>query len=173
MQKIKEYANAKGVTYERVRKQLKRNENLLKGHIIKQGRIILIDDYAEKFLNERILSKNKQAVETIEQNAELIETNNNLSIQNNALQRAIMQTQQTVIDLQKNQIQLMQEKSEIEKQLIQAEQRRLENEKTIKRLKAEIEKLKENTPQEQAPAETLNEKPQEQKKTFLQRLFGK
>lgn len=52
MVSIKDYARDCGVSYEAVRKQIKRFEEELRGHIHQQGRVQLLDDVAVAFLNE-------------------------------------------------------------------------------------------------------------------------
>ena len=51
MIQIKDYAREKHVTYEAVRKQIKRYEADLEGHIIRQGNTQFLDDEAVKFLD--------------------------------------------------------------------------------------------------------------------------
>ena len=51
MIQIKDYAEKKHVTYEAVRKQIKRYEADLEGHIIRKGNVQFLDDEAEKFLD--------------------------------------------------------------------------------------------------------------------------
>lgn len=53
MIQIKDYAKEKHITYEAVRKQLKRYEGDLEGHIIRQGNIQFLDDEAVKFLDSK------------------------------------------------------------------------------------------------------------------------
>lgn len=53
MVSIKDYAHQKGVSYEAVRKQVKRYEKELEGHIHKQGRTQFLDDEAVAILDER------------------------------------------------------------------------------------------------------------------------
>ena len=51
MIQIKDYAKEKHVSYEAVRKQIKRYEADLEGHIIRQGNTQFLDDEAVKFLD--------------------------------------------------------------------------------------------------------------------------
>lgn len=53
MVSIQEYADKQKVSYEAIRKQLKRYSKELEGHITKQNRKQYIDEFAEKFLNEK------------------------------------------------------------------------------------------------------------------------
>ena len=41
---IKDYAKQKGVSYEAIRKQIKRYEDELEGHLVKQNRFLMLDD---------------------------------------------------------------------------------------------------------------------------------
>lgn len=50
---IKDYAKQNNVTYEAVRAQVKRYEDQLSGHIVREGRQQLLDDEAVAFLDER------------------------------------------------------------------------------------------------------------------------
>ena len=51
---IKDYAKDKGISYEAVRKQVKRYAtDELKDHIVVQGRTQLLDEYAVDFLNQK------------------------------------------------------------------------------------------------------------------------
>lgn len=61
MLSIKDYARDSGVSYEAVRKQIKRYEGDLKGHIRIDGRTQYLDDVAVAFLNEH-RSKNPLVV---------------------------------------------------------------------------------------------------------------
>lgn len=53
MTSFKDYASSKHITYEAVRKQAKRYQEDLKGHIIKKGRKQYLDDFAVDFLNDK------------------------------------------------------------------------------------------------------------------------
>ena len=53
MMTIKEYAQNQGVTYEAIRKQLKRYASELDGHIHQIGRRQFLDDFAMDFINEK------------------------------------------------------------------------------------------------------------------------
>lgn len=50
---IKDFAKSQGVTYEAIRKQLKRYEKELTGHIHKVGRRQFLDEFAMDFLSEK------------------------------------------------------------------------------------------------------------------------
>lgn len=50
---LKEYAKLKNVTYEAVRKQVKRYEKELAGHLIQDGRQTFLDEFAVDFLDEK------------------------------------------------------------------------------------------------------------------------
>lgn len=53
MMTLREYAADQGVSYEAVRKQLKRYETELSGHISKEKGVQYLDDYAVHFLTEK------------------------------------------------------------------------------------------------------------------------
>lgn len=60
---LKEYAKEKGVSYEAIRKQVKKYINELEGHIIKIDRIQYLDDEAVSFLDSRRLKKSVISME--------------------------------------------------------------------------------------------------------------
>lgn len=53
MTSFNEYAYSKHITYEAVRKQVKRYQGDLKGHIIKRGNKQYLDDFAIDFLDQK------------------------------------------------------------------------------------------------------------------------
>jgi len=70
MVSIKDYAHAKGVTYEAVRKQIGRYSTELEGHISKTGKTQMLDEYAVEFLDSK-RNNNAVAVFNVQRNAEI------------------------------------------------------------------------------------------------------
>ena len=96
---IKDYAKQQGVSYEAIRKQIKRYEKDLEGHLVKQNRFLMLDDEAVRFLDTKraenpviIYEQNKD--EALEQ---LRKENKNLLIQMNMVQDEMKQVQQKLI----------------------------------------------------------------------------
>lgn len=50
---IKDYAHKCGVSYEAIRKQVGRYSDELEGHIVKHGRTLVLDEWAEDFLGAK------------------------------------------------------------------------------------------------------------------------
>lgn len=53
METIKDFAERKNVSYEAIRKQVKRYSGELKGHVIKKGRLQYLDEVAIEFLESK------------------------------------------------------------------------------------------------------------------------
>ena len=113
MQKIRDYAKNNGVSYEAVRKQVKRYEKELEGHIVKQGKTQYLDEYAVNFLDERrasnpviILQADKD--EEIEA---LKAENKRLLIQLAEVQNMLIAEKDAVKALQADKIALLEEKN--------------------------------------------------------------
>ncbi len=96
---IKDYAKQQGVSYEAIRKQIKRYEKDLEGHLVKQNRFLMLDEEAVRFLDTKraenpviIYEQNKD--EALDQ---LRKENKNLLIQMNMVQDEMKQVQQKLI----------------------------------------------------------------------------
>ena len=79
---IKDYAKNNNVSYEAIRKRIKRNEEVFKGHIVKKNRTQFLDDVAVEILdnhkkNNSIVIVNQSVDERIRQ---LEEENKNLLV---------------------------------------------------------------------------------------------
>lgn len=112
MQTIKEFAINNGISYEAVRKQIKRFEkNSLRGHIIRKGRTQYLDDYAVSFLEER--RKNDPIMILNSENAikKLMDENKALLEKVTELQDLLLQEKDTVKLLQEEKIHLLEEKA--------------------------------------------------------------
>lgn len=96
---IKDYAKQKGVSYEAIRKQIKRYEEELKGHLVKQNRFLMLDDEAVQFLDSK---RSENPVIVYEQNKDeeleqLRHENKVLLIQMNTVQDQLGKVQQKLI----------------------------------------------------------------------------
>lgn len=96
---IKDYAKQQGVSYEAIRKQIKRYEKDLEGHLVKQNRFLMLDDDAVRFLDAK---RSENPVIVYEQNKDeeleqLRKENKNLLIQMNMVQDEMKQVQQKLI----------------------------------------------------------------------------
>ena len=96
---IKDYAKQKGVSYEAIRKQIKRYEEELEGHLVKQNRFLMLDDEAVQFLDSK---RSENPVIVYEQNKDeeleqLRHDNKVLLIQMNTVQDQLGKVQQKLI----------------------------------------------------------------------------
>ena len=96
---IKDYAKQKGVFYEAIRKQIKRYEDELEGHLVKQNRFLMLDDEAVQFLDSK---RSENPVIVYEQNKDeeleqLRHENKVLLIQMNTVQDQLGKVQQKLI----------------------------------------------------------------------------
>lgn len=142
---IKDYAEQNSVSYEAVRRQIKRYSKELKGHIHKVGRSRYLDDHAIDFLNDRRKS-NPVIVQEVEKN----ETLEILKTENDRLKTLLLEAQQKIIDLQDDNTKLIQTEAKIkalegdkktsEKKLHEAEENLSEAKITLSKTE---EKLKE------------------------------
>ncbi len=114
MQTIKDFAKNNGVSYEAVRKQVKRYEkNELKGHIIRKVRTQYLDDYAVDFLTAKrkenpVIIVNSDKDEEIKN---LQAENKRLLIQIAELQDQLLKEKDSVKLLQEEKIKLLEEKA--------------------------------------------------------------
>ena len=96
---INDYAKQKGVSYEAIRKQIKRYEEELEGHLVKQNRFLMLDDEAVQFLDSK---RSENPVIVYEQNKDeeleqLRHENKVLLIQMNTVQDQLGKVQQKLI----------------------------------------------------------------------------
>lgn len=145
---IKDYAKQKGVSYEAIRKQIKRYEEELKDHLQKQNRFLMLDEEAVKFLDERraenpviVYEQNKD--EELEQ---LRQQNNMLLVQMNQVQAQLGKVQQQLIGEMEKTKALTSEKVQYLEYKAQSEAR----EKQVKDLTAEREQAKAMASQQEA-----------------------
>lgn len=125
---IKDYAKQKGVSYEAIRKQIKRYEDELEGHLVKQNRFLMLDDEAVQFLDSK---RSENPVIVYEQNKDeeleqLRHENKVLLIQMNTVQDQLGKVQQKLIAEMNTTKLLTQEKVQYLEYKAQAEQKELQ-----------------------------------------------
>jgi hypothetical protein len=99
---FKEYADSHRITYESVRKQVKRYKQELTGHITVQNRKQYLDDYAVEFLNKR-RNKNTVTILNAEAEAESVK-NEELQAENKQLLYKIAQLQEQLLEAEKEKV---------------------------------------------------------------------
>jgi hypothetical protein len=111
MQSMKEYAQNRGVSYEAVRKQVKRFGKELEGHITQVNRVQYLDDEAMEFLDQHrqknpiVLLQSDQQEEIEALRAE----NTKLLVKIAELQDSLLRERETVKALQEEKIVLLEE----------------------------------------------------------------
>ena len=125
---IKDYAKQKGVSYEAIRKQIKRYDAELEGHLIKQNRFLMLDDEAVQFLDGK---RSENPVIVYEQNKDeeleqLRQENKMLLIQMNTVQDQLGKVQQKLIAEMSTTKLLTQEKVQSLEYKAQSEQKELQ-----------------------------------------------
>lgn len=119
MKTIKEYAKEKNISYEAVRKQVKRYQNELSDHITTNNKTKYLDEYAIQFLDERRKNNPITIVETEknEKIEQLEAENKNLLLKVAELQNSLLLEKDIVKQLQDEKIKLIesQNKSFMEK----------------------------------------------------------
>ena len=125
---IKDYAKQKGVSYEAIRKQIKRYDAELEGHLIKQNRFLMLDDEAVQFLDGK---RSENPVIVYEQNKDeeleqLRQENKMLLIQMNTVQDQLGKVQQKLIAEMSTTKLLTQEKLQYLEYKAQSEQKELQ-----------------------------------------------
>lgn len=145
---IKDYAKQKGVSYEAIRKQIKRYEKDLEGHLVKQNRFLMLDDDAVAFLDAKraenpviVYEQNKD--EALEQ---LRNENKNLLIKMNMVQDEMKQIQQKLIAEMDNNKLLTNEKVQYLEYKTRAEQQDLQ----LQDVKKERDKAQQEISQQEA-----------------------
>lgn len=125
---IKDYAKQKGVSYEAIRKQIKRYEEELEGHLVKQNRFLMLDDEAVQFLDSK---RSENPVIVYEQNKDeeleqLRHENKVLLIQMNTVQDQLGKVQQKLIAEMNTTKLLTQEKVQYLEYKAQSEQKEVQ-----------------------------------------------
>ena len=125
---IKDYAKQQGVSYEAIRKQIKRYEDELEGHLVKQNRFLMLDDEAVQFLDSK---RSENPVIVYEQNKDeeleqLRHENKVLLIQMNTVQDQLGKVQQKLIAEMNTTKLLTQEKVQYLEYKAQSEQKEIQ-----------------------------------------------
>lgn len=106
---IKDYAKQNNVTYEAVRAQVKRYQDELAGHLIKDGRQQFLDDVAVAFLDER---RQKNPVVVYQQSKD--EAIEELRQEREALYKKIAMQADEINTLQRFKIETMEKRQQLE-----------------------------------------------------------
>lgn len=168
---LKEYAENKKVSYEAIRKQVKRYKVELGEHIIQDGRQQFLDDVAIKFLDEKRL-KNPVILEQADKNVQIEELENSIKMllsEKSVLEKELREALKWKADksmaiaiAEQNQLRLEEktkENGELQKDLQEAN-------RTIEQLRKDMEA-------EICEAKKELEAEKNKKLTFKERLFGK
>lgn len=141
---LKDYAREHNVTYEAVRKQIKRYAKDLSGHITTDGRQQLLDAVAVAFLNDK---RQKHPVVIVQQGKDDLITA--LQAENKDLLIEVTRLQKHIIDTAADQRLLEGEKEQAEKQAVELRQKNVELEVALEAekeeaaaIKAELDRLK-------------------------------
>lgn len=126
MIRLKELAEMRKTSYEAVRKQFVKYEKDLKGHFEKKGKLILLDEHAVKFLNEK-RENNAPVIYQINQTEQLEALKIALSEANGKIDLLEKQiTEQTL---------LIEEKGRLQGQLEAVEQQLAESRTELERIR--------------------------------------
>lgn len=120
MLSLKEYATNKGVSYEAVRKQVKRYKSELEGHISKVNRTQYLDDEAVAFLDTK-RQENPVILLQVDKDEEIQRLSNEnkmLLLKVTELQDALLREKDTVKELQTEKIALLEAKQEQEQEAV-------------------------------------------------------
>lgn len=120
MLSLKEYATNKGVSYEAVRKQVKRYKSELEGHISKVNRTQYLDDEAVAFLDTK-RQENPVILLQMDKDEEIQRLSNEnkmLLLKVTELQDALLREKDTVKELQTEKIALLEAKQEQEQEAV-------------------------------------------------------
>ena len=107
--KIKDFAEAQGVSYEAIRRQVARYSEELEGHITTQGKTKYLDEYAVEFLSKR---RKEKPVIVLQQN--ITEELEEAKRENDKLQKILLEAQQRIIELQEDNIKAIESKAKYE-----------------------------------------------------------
>ena len=129
VRKIKDFAQEQGVSYEAIRRQVKKYAEDLEGHIITKGKTQYLDSYAMDFLADR---RKESPIILLNQNinAELEETKLELE----KMQKLLLEAQQRIILLQEDNIKAIESKAKYELLLEASEKNNTKLQETEKEL---------------------------------------
>ncbi len=159
---IKEYAAQKRVSYEAVRKQIKRYEDELGEHLIKNGRTQFLDDDAVAFLDEK---RQNNPVIIFEHDKD--EQIDQLKNDNERLKALVAELQNKIIEKDDMVIKTQGLLLETNQQMLAITQKSDEERKQLEEV---IELMKKNEEEKQQLVQRLEEA---ENRTVWQVLFGK
>lgn len=128
---IKDFAKKHNISYEAVRKQIKRYNNELNGHILNEGRTQILDEFAQNFLENK-RKTNPIVIYDIEKD-ELIEQ---LKLEKEALYLKLLEKTAEVDNLKNEKINYIEQKLALEYK-----------EKEMKLLECQLEEVKKDKDQ--------------------------
>lgn len=149
---IKEYAELKNISYEAVRKQIKRYSDDLEGHITRQNGTQYLDDWAVDFLSEK--RRQSPIVVINEDQGEEIKA---LQQEVESLRNRLEQMKADNLALKEKDISTQYELIEAKKRMLLLEAREEERQETVQRLKDTEAELMMERAQHAADQERLEE----------------
>lgn len=168
---LKQYANKWGVSYEAVRKQVKRYEEELRDHLSTQNNATFLDAYAQNFLDER--RKYNPSSTFMFEPTILDEYKDVIAAQ----EAKIRELQELVIQLQNDKIagmrllvdneQLQKDKEELEKRLEQSQQEAAEKAEKAHEYRLQAESAEACLEQEQCVSGSLTRELEEAKQDVI------
>ena len=173
---LKDYAREQNVSYEAIRKQIKRYSKELSGHIIRDGRQQMLDEVAVEFLNDK---RQKNPVVIVQQDKDALITT--LQAENKELLLEITRLQRDIINTASEQKFLEASKEQAEKQAIELRQKNVELEVALSKSEADNKTLSDvveinaqEAEQAKKEAEALRSELQRLKnRGFFARLFNR
>jgi len=142
---VKQYAESRGVTPEIVRRQLIRYEKDLQGHIVRTGRIRMLDETAVAILDQhRYPRETTVDIAEVDPKGEIEELRKNVADLLERLSKAqdqILELQNVHIELQRQQISLIEEKSRYQGMIEEKERTRKDQEQRITDQSKQIDEL--------------------------------
>lgn len=156
---IRDFANSQGISYEAVRKQLKKYADELNEHISVKGRTKYLDTYAVDFLSKK---RRESPVILLQQDA--ISERERLKEEADRLKNALLDAQQKIIELQEDNKKMIGTQAKYEA----LEQSRVDDEAKILRQEKELSEVKIELSQKQSELQDA----QEEISSFQKTIFG-
>lgn len=144
---LKDYAKDQKVSYEAIRKQIKRYSTELSGHIIKDGRQQLLDEVAVEFLNDK---RQKNPVVIVQQDKDALITtlqaeNKELLLEVTKLQKEIIKDKEEKLLIAEKiaTVELLEDKIQTAEDIAEAAGQEAEQaKKEAEALRSELQRLK-------------------------------
>lgn len=156
---IRDFANSQGISYEAVRKQLKKYADELDEHISVKGRTKYLDTYAVDFLSKK---RRESPVILLQQDA--ISERERLKEEADRLKNALLEAQQKIIELQEDNKKMIGTQAKYEA----LEQSRADDEAKMQRQEKELSEAKIELSQKQSELQAA----QKEIGSFQKTIFG-